>query len=106
MYFACQNFAFCVSSYTWEGASRRFLHECNVFQTEINGEEFSVFLIAKEEKLRFSICGIDGEPQRITSLIKKEKMSAGGPVTLTLSFEGKPAGSVKVIECMSGRRFT
>lgn len=88
---------------TPEGTDRRFLHESNVFQTELCGDKFSVYLIKKRETLSFSICGVDGEPQRILSLLQ-EKMSAGETVTLTLSFEGKPAGSARVLEISERRK--
>lgn len=79
------------------------LKESNVFSTEIDGQQFQIYLEKKEKsKLYMHICGINGEQNDFTALLRK-KMSGGKKVTLPLSFEGKPIGNAELIEVSAPR---
>ena len=81
-----------------EGLKRVFLHRSNVYETELDGERFYLYLTEKGVgDLKLHICGIEGEQEALLSLIR-EKQSRGETVTLTLTFEGKAVGSAEVSE--------
>lgn len=77
---------------------KKYLHSYNVFETELDGERFFLYLTEKgKREHKLHICGMEGEPERLLSLIR-EKQSRGEKVTLPLTFEGKAAGSAEVLE--------
>lgn len=79
------------------------LKESNVFSAEIDGQQFQIYLEKKEKsKLYMHICGINGEQNDFTALLRK-KMSGRKKVTLPLSFEGKPIGNAELIEVSAPR---
>lgn len=74
-----------------------YLREGNVFQSELDGMGFYVYLVRKTENPEFHICGTAGEPERLLALIR-EKRERGETVTLPLTFEGKFVGNAEVLE--------
>ena len=81
-----------------KGLKRVFLHRSNIYETELNGEKFYLYLTEKGKRdLNLHICGIEGEPERLLSLIR-EKQSRGEAVTLPLTFEGKQVGTAEVLK--------
>ena len=77
---------------------RIFLHRSNIYETELDGERFYLYLTEKgKTDLKLHICGTDGEPERLLALIR-EKKENGETVTLPLTFEGKPVGTAEVTE--------
>jgi len=81
-----------------EGLKSVFLHRSNVYETELDGERFYLYLTEKgKNDVKLHICGIDGEPERLLALIR-EKRERGETVTLPLTFEGKPVGTAAVTE--------
>lgn len=77
---------------------KKFLHKSNIYETELNGERFCLYLTEKsKDDLKLHICGIDGEQERLLALIR-EKQNRGEKVTLPLTFEGKFVGNAEVIE--------
>lgn len=82
------------------GLKRVFLHRSNVYKTAVDSEEFYVYLTEKDKgSIKLHICGIDGERERLTSLLK-EKISAEGKAVIPLEFEGKSVGSAEVLEIL------
>lgn len=78
-----------------EGLPQKWLHESNIFTTELNRQKYSIYLAEKEEKrLKFSVCGINGEQKRFVELMKRNSVSR-----LELTFEGKNAGTAQVLSC-------
>lgn len=74
------------------------LHTSNIYETELDGERYCLYLAEKgKTDLKMHICGIEGEQEQFLSLIR-EKQKRGETVTLPLTFEGKFAGSAEVIE--------
>ena len=81
-----------------EGLKRIFLHRSNVYETELNGGKFYLYLTEKgKHGLKLHICGIDGEPEHLLAFIC-EKQSRGETVTLPLTFEGKHVGTAEVLK--------
>ena len=81
-----------------EGLKRIFLHRSNIYETELDGGKFYLYLTEKgEHGLKLHICGIEGEPERLLALIR-EKQSRGETVTLPLTFEGKRVGTAEVLK--------
>lgn len=76
---------------------KKYLRESNVFSAECGSETFYLYLVKKNEVLHFHICGVDGEPERMISLLRG-KMDGGEKAVLPLTFEGKAAGSAEVQE--------
>lgn len=74
-----------------------YLREGNVFQSKMDGEDFYIYLIHKNTFLAFSVCGIEGEQERLLTLIH-EKQERGEKVSLPLTFEGKFVGNAEVLE--------
>ena len=80
------------------GLKRIFLHRSNVYETELDGERFYLYLTEKgKTDLKLHVCGIDGEPEHLLALIR-EKQERGETATLPLTFEGKPVGTAEVTE--------
>ena len=80
-----------------KGLKRIFLHRSNVYETELDGEMFCLYLTEKGKyDLKLHICGIEGEPERLLALIR-EKQERGEKVTLPLTFEGKYVGTAEVL---------
>lgn len=78
-----------------EGLPEKWLHESNIFTTELNRQKYQLYLAKKEEKqLRFSVCGVNGEQKRFVELMKRN-----GITRLALTFEGKDAGAAQVLSC-------
>lgn len=73
-----------------------YYHKSNVFQITFEHEAFHIYLVRKGKPSEFHICGIDGEPERLLSLIH-EKQKHGEAVTLPLTFEGKYVGTAEVL---------
>lgn len=73
-----------------------YLREGNVFMSELDGKDFHIYLVNKA-KSEFHICGIDGEPECLLTLIR-EKQERGEKVILPLTFEGKFVGNAEVSE--------
>lgn len=81
-----------------------FMRRGNVFCTELDGMKFSLLLTEKSKKdYGLHICGKNGEPERLTSLIR-EKLSAGERAVLPLNFEGRLAGNADIISVTGGKR--
>ena len=81
-----------------EGLKRIFLHRSNVYETELDGEKFYLYLTEKgKNDLKMHICGIEGEQEALLSIIR-EKQSRGETVTLPLTFEGKLVGAAEVLK--------
>lgn len=80
------------------GLKRIFLHRSNIYETELDGERFYLYLTEKgKTDLKLHICGTDGEPERLLTLIR-EKRESSKTVTLPLTFEGKSVGTAEVTE--------
>ena len=76
---------------------QRYLHKSNVFNTEIRGENFCLYLTDNgKSRVKMHICGIDGEQKRMLQLIDNE-MAMNGKAMLPLSFEGKYVGNAEII---------
>lgn len=76
---------------------QRYLHKSNVFNTEICGEIFCLYLTnVGKSYIKMHICGIDGEQKRMLQLIGNE-MARNGKAMLPLSFEGKYVGNAEII---------
>ena len=72
--------------------------ESNILSTDVSGVAFHLYAIDDEFPIvRAHICGIEGEPRRLLTLIR-EKQVQGKEVTLSLIFEGKHVGDAKVLE--------
>lgn len=85
-----------------QGLKRIFLHRSNIYETELDGERYCLYLTEKgKTDLKMHICGIEGEQERMLTFIR-EKQKRGETVTLSLTFEGKFAGSTEVIETFEG----
>lgn len=77
-----------------EGLPKKWLHESNIFTTEINRQKYQLYLAKKEKKqLWFSVCGINGEQKRFIELMEH------GVTMLDLTFEGKSVGTAQVLSC-------
>ncbi len=77
---------------------RIFLHRSNIYETELDGEGYRLYLTEKRKTdLKLHICGIDGEQKRMLALIR-EKQKRGETVILPLKFEGKLVGNAEVLE--------
>lgn len=77
-----------------EGLPKEWLHESNIFTTELNRQKYQLYLAKKEEKqLWFSVCGVNGEQKRFVELMER------GVARLDLTFEGKSAGTAQVLSC-------
>ncbi|MGN1119878.1 MAG: hypothetical protein ACI4Q4_05940 [Oscillospiraceae bacterium] len=75
-----------------DGLSRKYLHVSNVFTTQLSGRRFCIYLSEKTPyHLLFSICGENGEQKELVRLLN------GGVNSLELWFEGKCAGTEKVV---------
>lgn len=77
----------------------KYFQSGNIFETKLSSLRVFLYLInsrqsgsACELELRF--CGTADEAERYASSLK----SAGNPVTLPLTFEGKPVGTAEVTE--------
>lgn len=78
--------------------TKKYLHPHNVYETELDGERFFLYLTEKgESDCKLHICGLEGEPERLLALIRKQQ-SRGETVTLTLTFEEKAVGNAEVSE--------
>lgn len=87
-----------VFSASIEVVKQCYLHETNVFETQIGEKVFHIYLVKKHfRNLFFHICASDDERKRITNMLKT-KMNSCGSIILPLSFEGKSVGSVKLVE--------
>lgn len=76
-----------------EGLKKQFLHESNIFTVQLSQQKFHLYLANKTDKvLAFSVCGTDGEQKRFVSLLERS-----GAESLDLTFEGKSAGSARVV---------
>lgn len=81
-----------------KGLKSIFLHRSNVYEIELDGERFCLYLVEKgKANLKLHICGIEGEQERLLALIR-EKQERGKKVTLPLTFEGKFVGNAEVLE--------
>lgn len=81
-----------------QGLKRIFLHRSNIYETELDGERYCLYLTEKgKTDLKMHICGIEGEQGRMIILIR-EKQKRGETVTLSLTFEGKFVGNAEVLE--------
>ncbi len=74
-----------------------YLRESNIFMSELDGKRFYIYLIHKTQSLIFHICGMEGESERLLTLIH-EKQERGEKVILPLTFEGKFVGNAEVLE--------
>ena len=80
------------------GLKRIYLHRSNIYETELDGERFCLYLTEKDKTdIKLHICGTDSEPESLLALIR-EKRGRGEKVTLPLTFEGKPVGTAEVTE--------
>ena len=78
--------------------SKKYLHPYNVYETELDGERFFLYLTEKGKRdHKLHICGLEGEQERLLSIIR-EKQNRGETVTLPLTFEGKAMGSADILE--------
>lgn len=76
-----------------QGLKKQFLHESNIFTVQLSQQKFHLYLANKTDKaLAFSVCGTDGEQKRFVSLLERS-----GAESLDLTFEGKSAGSARVV---------
>lgn len=81
-----------------EGVKKCYLHETNVFETQIGEKICHIYLVKKHfQNLFFYICASNDERKRITNMMKT-KIKSCGSIILPLSFEGKSVGSVKLVE--------
>lgn len=75
-----------------------FLHKNNVYETELDGERYCLYLTKKgKSDLKLHICGMENEQEHMLTLIR-EKHERGEKVTLPLTFEGKFVGNAEVLE--------
>lgn len=74
-----------------------YFREGNIFMVELEENIFYIYLVHKTQSLNFHICGIEGEPERLLSLIR-EKQEREETVILPLTFEGKFVGNAEVLE--------
>lgn len=81
-----------------ESTKKCYLHETNVFETQIGEKICHIYLVKKcFPNLFFYICDNNDERKRITNMMKTKINSCGG-IILPLSFEGKSVGNVKLVE--------
>ena len=81
-----------------KGLKRVFLHRSNIYETELDGEKFYLYLAEKGKRdLKLHVCGIEGEQEALLSIFR-EKQSRDETVTLPLTFEGKRVGTAEVLK--------
>ena len=78
---------------------KNLICESNIYKVKVGGSNYYIYLVNKDDKLSFHICGIDGEPEHLLEFIDK-KQKSGEKAILPLSFEGKFVGNAEVIEIL------
>lgn len=88
---------FSVNIITNNNLDKMYYYESNIFSVEVDKMNFHLYLVHKRANPEFHICGINGEPELLFSLLR-EKMNNGEKIVLPMMFEGKIVGNAEVLE--------
>ncbi len=77
--------------------NERYIHKSNVYKVNVGGNDFFLYLVDENENLFFHICGIDGEPQFLFSLLSQD-INIGNSIIIPILFEDKYIGKIQLID--------